>query len=41
MIFIHQYISTSPTSTCKPGPPFHIPGHIIDSKPHLSFLDKN
>jgi hypothetical protein len=40
MIFTRQYISTSPTSTCKPGPPFHIPGHIIDQNHTLASLIK-
>jgi hypothetical protein len=40
MEFTSQYITTSPTSSCKPGPP-HTPGHIIDSDPHLSCIEQN
>jgi hypothetical protein len=43
--FIHEIYTSihfnQPNQHLQARPPPHIPGHIIDSEPHLSFLDKN
>jgi hypothetical protein len=36
-----QYITTSPTSTCKPAPPPYTPSHILDLEPPLRNNDQN
>jgi hypothetical protein len=49
MVFLITFINNIYTSIhfnqrnqhLQARPPHHIPGHIIYSKPHLSFLDKN
>jgi hypothetical protein len=38
-----QYITiyNQPNSTCKPAPPPHSQGHIIDLDPQVSYIDQN
>jgi hypothetical protein len=39
-LFSQPYIFHPAHPTLTSQPPPHIPGHIIDSEPHLRFLDK-
>jgi hypothetical protein len=41
-LFSHPYtFHPAHPPLASPPPPPHIPGHIIYSEPHLSYLDKN